>query len=214
MSEYGSLPWSDKDVFRDLLARAWIWEPDEMDWDSFKLERKALGDLLELLGPIAALQQYGTAEDFESRSEAVNEALAFAPMPWARGEAYQEAKGIQDAVSAFALRLAWFAGRMKEAGEFLKKKGWKYDPGSKKVKRDNVSSRPALFRGRVNVALAEALRGGKLVQDAALYEEVAKKKRWWFPPEECKPKDVETDVKNRLGKLRRAAKAQSQRRKR
>ncbi|MFC1660334.1 hypothetical protein ACFL3S_02560 [Gemmatimonadota bacterium] len=210
MSEYGSLPWTDEDAIRDLLARAWIYTPESWDWDSFP-ERETLGEILELFGPIAALQLYGTAKDFECRREAVSEALAYAPVhPTKAGREADEAE--RKAVLSFVARLQAFALRMKDAKKALAARGWKYDPETREVKRDDVSSRPALFRGRVNVALARALRGGKLVQDAALYQEVADMKRWWFPPEECKPKDVETDVKNRLGKLRRAEKAKRRKR--
>ena len=76
---YGSIPWTDEERFRDLLARFWIYQPDQIDWDSFP-EREALGEFLPILGSIAALQLYGAPEDLKHRSEAVNEALAYAPI--------------------------------------------------------------------------------------------------------------------------------------
>lgn len=144
---FGSIPWTDEEHFRDTLARVWVYYPDRIDWASFP-ERDLLNDLLPLVGPIAALQLFGTAEAFERRADCVSEALAFAPTPVAfravphTEELQEQLEAQRRAVLSFAGYLNLFTPRMRVAERELQQAGWRFNPDTRRVERIESGNRP------------------------------------------------------------------------
>jgi hypothetical protein len=197
---YGNLPWADEETFRELLARTWLWGEDA-DWDSFP-ESSAWRDLLPLLGPVAALQTYGTAQGAQARERAILEALAWAPLP-PRDTA--GARERQRKVGEFSLLVRQVAGKLQEAEEVLDREGWRFDPGERKVVRARVDSRPSALRRKLAVLLVKALRDGRVENDQSLRVEVCRVLAWWLPGEDCDPSKggpIDQDLKNELRKRR------------
>jgi hypothetical protein len=197
---YGNLPWTDQEAFRELLARTWLWGEDA-DWDSFP-ESSAWRELLPLLGPLAALQVFGTSQEAQARERAILEVLAWAPLPPRDTAGARERQG---KVGEFSLLVRQIGERLRVAEEALDREGWRFDPEERRVVRARVDSRPSALRRKLAVLLVKALRDGRVENDQSLREEVGRVLAWWLPEEDCDPSKggpIDQDLKNELRKRR------------
>lgn len=203
----GFLPITDQDLFRQTLAQVWIFYPNRLEWETFPEFCQLGEDLLEALAPLAALQLYGTAAEFDRRHAAVLEALGHTPSRPVFADTKDAAEGDrvrQDGVLRWAVDLAAFRERMSSAEGELLKRGWRFHAGRLVLAR--AGGRPYQFRRKLVLGFARALRGGRLENDQALRDEIAEVLRWWLPEDDVSPaKDgpIDRDLKNEVAKARR-----------
>lgn len=187
-TSFGFIPWGDEDQFRDLLARTWIYG-EEIDWDSFEEEREALGDLLPLLGPMAALQLYGTAEEMARRRSAVLDALGSCPDPPHRTPRRRYRDEEARPVHTFASRIGLVAERLRQAETEVWEAGWRFVPEKRLFRYAGPADGPTQWRNMMARTIykarfpKETSTGERPSVTTEVRKEVARILRWWLPEE-------------------------------